>query len=100
MLARLAAIPGLQITPNAPLRRYTRFALGGPAEILADALSEAALLGALHELTAEAYPYRLIGGGSNVVASDDGFPGVVLRYMGNRLHIDGETVHVAAGVVL
>jgi UDP-N-acetylmuramate dehydrogenase len=42
----------------------------------------------------------LIGGGSNVVASDDGFAGVVLRYMGTRLHIDDDIVHAAAGVVL
>ena len=47
MLARLAAIPELQCSENIPLSRVTRFAIGGPARILADASSEAALIAAL-----------------------------------------------------
>jgi len=34
---------GLIILENAPLARYTRFAVGGPAKILADASTETAL---------------------------------------------------------
>src|ERR1051325_4365359 len=96
MLQRLAAIPDLKCTENVLLNSLTRFGIGGPARILADASTEDALIAAasIHEKVA------LIGGGSNLVADDAGFPGVVLRYTANRIQIDGPIVHVAAGAVL
>jgi len=92
----LASISGVECTENVPLSTLTRFGIGGPARILADASTEDALIAAasIHEKVA------LIGGGSNLVADDAGFPGVVLRYTANRIQIDGPIVHVAAGAVL
>jgi UDP-N-acetylmuramate dehydrogenase len=98
MLARLASIPGLQCTENVPLSTLTRFAIGGPARILADASSEAALIAALEAVGGA--PHALIGGGSNLVADDRGFPGVVLRYTAKSIEINGPLVRVAAGAVL
>jgi UDP-N-acetylmuramate dehydrogenase len=99
MLACLAAIRGLRITENAPLAGYTRFAIGGPANVLADACSEAALMAAVQILRESNCPYTLIGGGSNLVVSDAGFPGVVLRYTAATIQIASQ-VRVAAGAVL
>jgi len=98
MFARLAAIPGLVCRENAPLRNYTRFGLGGPARVLADAPTEDALRAALDIAGKE--PHTLIGGGSNLVASDAGFLGVVLRFTDKSLSIEGSLVRVAAGAVL
>jgi UDP-N-acetylmuramate dehydrogenase len=102
ILARLAAIDGLHCTENIPLRSVTRFAIGGPARILADASSEAALRAALDVVRST--PHALIGGGSNLVADDRGFPGIVLRYTAKNIEIDGDVVggvvRVAAGAVL
>src|SRR5579864_1470300 len=102
MLARLAAllteIPGLQAAENVPLSQLTRFAIGGPARILADASSEAALFAVLNAVGD--VPHALIGGGTNLVADDRGFPGVVLRYTANRIEIDGPVVRVGAGTAL
>lgn len=100
MLARLAAIPELECSENVPLSRVTRFAIGGPARILADASSEAALIAALGLMRGANHPHALIGGGSNLVADDRGFPGVVLRYTAKKIEIDGSLVRVAAGAVL
>jgi UDP-N-acetylmuramate dehydrogenase len=98
MLARLAAIDGLHCIEDVPLSRVTRFAIGGPARILADATSEAALIAALDVVHGD--PHTLIGGGTNLVADDRGFPGVVLRYTANHIEIDGQAVRVAAGAIL
>lgn len=98
MLARLAAIDGLHCTENIPLSSVTRFAIGGPARILADASSETALMAALDVVRST--PHALIGGGSNLVADDRGFPGIVLRYTAKNIEIDGGVVRVAAGAVL
>lgn len=101
MLARLGSIPELQCSENIPLSRLTRFAIGGPARILADASSEAALIGALDVVRNSPQAlYTLIGGGTNLVADDRGFPGVVLRYTAKNIEIDGPRVRVAAGAVL
>ncbi len=104
MLARLAAvlneIPELQCSENVPLSRVTRFAIGGPARILADASSEAALIAALDAIREANHPHALIGGGSNLVADDRGFPGVVLRYTAKSIEVEGPLVRVAAGAVL
>jgi UDP-N-acetylmuramate dehydrogenase len=97
-MQRLAAIPDLKCTENVPLHSLTRFAIGGPARILADASSEAALVAALKVVSNT--PHALIGGGSNLVADDAGFPGVVLRYTANHIQIDGPIVRVEAGAVL
>jgi UDP-N-acetylmuramate dehydrogenase len=98
--ARLAAITDLQFTENVPLSRVTRFAIGGPARILADASSEASLVATTELLRDANEPHALIGGGTNLVADDRGFPGVVLRYTGRNVEIDGPVVRVEAGAVL
>jgi UDP-N-acetylmuramate dehydrogenase len=98
MLARLTAIPELKCNENIPLSQLTRFAIGGPARIVADASSEAALVAALNAVGD--VPHALIGGGTNLVADDRGFPGVVLRYTAKSIEIDGPVVKVAAGAVL
>jgi UDP-N-acetylmuramate dehydrogenase len=99
-MARLAAISDLQFTENVPLSRLTRFAIGGPAGILADASSEAALTAAVELLCAANESHALIGGGTNLVADDRGFPGMVLRYTAGNIEIEGPVVRVAAGAVL
>ena len=106
MLERLAAvlneIPELECSENVPLSRVTRFAIGGPARILADASSQRALIAALDAVRGS--PYALIGGGSNLVADDQGFPGVVLRYTATDIEVDdgvtGGLVRVGSGAVL
>jgi UDP-N-acetylmuramate dehydrogenase len=44
--------------------------------------------------------WTLIGGGSNLVVDDAGFPGAVVRYTGSRIEMDGPCVRVEAGAQL
>lgn len=97
---RLTAIPDLLIGRNAPLSEYTRFGLGGPASLLVETRNPEAFREAL-EMAAEAeWPRLVIGGGTNLVVSDAGFDGVVLRYGGALIQVDRTRVHVQAGAVL
>ena len=98
MLSRLLAISDLHISQNVILAPQTRFGLGGPALALADASTEVALTGAIQAL--ERTPWTLIGGGSNLVVADEGFPGVVLRYVARGIRIHGNEVDADAGVML
>ena len=89
----LMRIPGLQLFPVEPLARHTRFALGGPARLLADATSLASLHAALTLLRRSGHPFLLIGGGTNLIVADSGFDGIVLRYRGASLrHHQGELI--------
>ena len=105
MHSRLAEIlerhrNGLSVLQNVPLARYTHFEVGGPARFLADASTETALAEAMRAIRDSGEPQTVIGGGTNLVVSDEGFPGVVLRYTNARLEIDGPRIHAAAGAHL
>ncbi len=105
MLLRLRAIPGLLISERVPLAAHTRFGIGGSARWLLDAATDEALAAALEILRETATPHTVIGGGSNLIASDEGFPGAVVRYTNASLEVPaigaGATrVHAAAGVLL
>lgn len=97
---RLARIEGLALLENEPLSNHTRFALGGPVPIFADTESEDAFVSAVAELSAGSVPWTVIGEGSNLVVSDRGYDGIVLRYRGGLLCRDGERVVVQSGATL
>jgi UDP-N-acetylmuramate dehydrogenase len=99
-LSRLAAISNSAVLRDAPLSQYTRFGIGGPASVLFDTAHPEAFIDALHVVRSMALPRIVIGGGTNLVVSDAGFEGVVLRYKGRRIVRDGEVLRVDAGAAL
>jgi UDP-N-acetylmuramate dehydrogenase len=99
-LQSLTAVPNLHVQTSAPLSRYTRFALGGPADILAETKDPAAFVNALRIARESRLPHTVIGGGSNLIVADSGYRGIILKFSGDRIAINGEHVHVEAGAVL
>lgn len=97
---RLAEIPLLQVTLNEPLWRRTRFGLGGPAAVFGCTRDEAAFVEAVRRARASGAPWVVIGMGTNLIVADEGFPGIVLRYDGARIRIDGNRVTAEAGAAL
>jgi UDP-N-acetylmuramate dehydrogenase len=100
MLFRLSAIPNVQLFVNAPLARHTRFEIGGPARMLANISSVEALAETLRLARDSGTPHTVIGGGTNLIVDDAGFPGVVIRYVRKDIEIDGDRVRVEAGAML
>src|ERR1700687_3957368 len=84
-LARLAAIPHLRVSEGPLLSQYTRFGIGGPARMFAESADEAAFIEALAVARASGMRYGVIGGGTNLIVADEGFPGIVLRFTGDRI---------------
>jgi UDP-N-acetylmuramate dehydrogenase len=97
--ARLAEIPDLTVTTGAPLSRYTRFGIGGPADLYAETGNVEAFTAALVAARASGIPAVVMGGGTNLVVSDGGFRGIVLRYRGDRLRAADGSVTAEAGAV-
>jgi UDP-N-acetylmuramate dehydrogenase len=100
MLFRLLAIPNLHVFVNASLARHTRFEIGGPARTLLDADDETSLLEAWRAVDESGWPRVVIGGGTNLIVSDAGFPGAVLRYTAKSVAIDECMVRIDAGAML
>jgi len=98
--SRLSAIAGAQILQNVPLSAYTRFGIGGPASLLFDTASEAAFVEALALVSQGEDPHVVIGGGTNLVVSDAGFKGIVLRYTGSKIERQDSALTAQAGALL
>jgi len=81
LLAKLTArLPDLRgrLAAEAPLKDYTWFRVGGPAEVLYSPADEADLAYALKHLPQD-IPVTMIGLGSNLLVRDGGIEGVVIR---------------------
>jgi UDP-N-acetylmuramate dehydrogenase len=100
VIERLAAIPNLTVLVDTPLSGHTRFRIGGRAAILCDAPDTGAFTHALRTVKNLALPPVIIGGGTNLIVSDGGVDGVVLRYTGSRIARDGVVLRVEGGAVL
>jgi len=61
------------------LAELTTFRVGGPAAHYVEAHSEAEFIDVVRGADADGTPLLVIGGGSNVLVDDAGFPGLVLR---------------------
>ena len=69
----------VRIRENVPLAPYTTFRIGGPARYFTEAATEADVLRAVQWAEEKATPLFVLGGGSNLLISDAGFAGLVLK---------------------
>ncbi|HLK47506.1 MAG TPA: UDP-N-acetylmuramate dehydrogenase [Bryobacteraceae bacterium] len=98
--ARLAAISNLTVSAGTLLSRYTRFGIGGPADLYAETVDAEAFVAALSTARALGLEVAVIGDGTNLIVSDQGFRGLVLRYRADRLQAAGTCIMADAGAVL
>ncbi|MFJ4774385.1 UDP-N-acetylmuramate dehydrogenase [Streptomyces uncialis] len=89
-------MPELHHTPLAPL---TTFRLGGPADRLITATTDAELIAAVRAADDSGTPLLLIGGGSNLVIGDEGFAGTAVRIATTGFALAGDRLELAAGEV-
>lgn len=78
----------LEIKENEPLAKYTSWRIGGPARYFANAADAEQLGQALAWAQARDLPVFVLGGGTNLLVSDVGFAGLVLRYRDQRVQIE------------
>jgi UDP-N-acetylmuramate dehydrogenase len=82
-----------RVRRDAALAPLTTFKVGGPADWLVEPRSSDELVAALRLAHATALPVTVLGGGSNVLVSDAGIRGLVIRPRG------GAVVEIASGLV-
>ena len=87
----------MNILYNEPLAPHTYFKLGGPADQFVEARSEDELIEAVRYAIGEKIPYYVLGGGSNVLVTDKGFRGVVIKNKTNKIELKGFAGSVIKG---
>lgn len=87
---------------NARLEDWTTFRLGGPCSCLIACQTPEQLQTVVARLYRDKTPFLLIGGGSNLVVSDDGVPCAVIRYASDTplIEQDGCDLHVSGSTPL
>jgi UDP-N-acetylmuramate dehydrogenase len=94
---RLRAALGEALREQEPLKHHTTFRIGGPADWFLAARTHDQLVTALrvaHELEV---PCFLLGGGSNLLVSDEGFRGLVVHNAIDDIAFDGTIAQVGCG---
>ena len=101
LTGELKRIPGLKVKCSEPMARYTSMKIGGPADYFIEVETEQALQRVLILLPRYDIAFYLLGNGSNVLISDHGIPGAVLRLAGEfkstEWHEAGRAVRLRAG---
>ncbi|WP_028637300.1 UDP-N-acetylmuramate dehydrogenase [Nocardioides sp. URHA0032] len=82
------------------LADHTTLRLGGPAARWVRATTEAELTAAVSEADAAGHPVLVLGGGSNLVVADEGFPGTVVEVATSGISPDVEDGVSCGGVLV
>ena len=99
------AVPVARVLRNEPMSRHTSFRIGGPAAALVLVCSEYELSAVLKAVCNEGAEHMLIGNGSNLLVSDEGYPGIMIKLAGDFEKIEQEAgdpckVRVGAAVLM
>jgi len=90
-----------RVLANAPLAPHTTFRVGGPADYLFEPRASEEILMALTIAREAGIPVTLLGGGSNVLVSDRGIRGLVIRPRGGDVRaVDEGHVRADAAVTI
>ncbi len=93
---------GIPYLTDAPMRDYTTFRAGGPADLLVSPKSAEQIRTVLQMCRQLEVPFALLGNGSNVLVRDGGIRGAVLRLGSefSQIQIEGRMVVAQAGAKL
>ncbi len=84
------------------MRRHTSFKIGGPADVFVTPESRESLVEVYRECLTLNVPVFIFGNGTNLIVSDKGIRGIVIKIFDNlsNYRVEGETIKADAGVLL
>ena len=90
----------INIQKDIPLAPLTTFKIGGPAKYFVEVSNEDELIEALNFAKENNLEIFVLGGGSNILVSDEGFDGLVIKIQDIRYKIQKDKIEVSAGASL
>ena len=97
-----SVLPQERIQSDVLMSENTTMRVGGPADLFVSPRNEDEILETVNICRTEGIPFFVLGNGSNVVFSDEGYRGVVL-HIGKSfsdITFDGQTLEAKAGAML
>jgi len=89
-----------ELRENVLLKDYTTFKIGGPAKYFFVAREKDDLIRAIETAKKFKLPVFILGGGSNLLISDKGFKGLVIKLQVTGCNTQGDKIFVFAGMSL
>ncbi len=91
-----------RIAIGEPLKEYTWFRIGGPADYYLEPADKEDVVNILRYLQEQSVPFIVLGKGSNVLVSDDGIRGAVINlgHCLSSVYAEGDRIFAEAGVTL
>ena len=96
----LSLLKNVTVRRDVPLSQYTRFGIGGPADFYIETPDPVSFAQALTMVGAAGIGSVVIGGGTNLIVSDEGFRGACLRFTSKGITAHGAEVEVESGASL
>ena len=96
---QLQTIVGARLFENELMSKHTNFRIGGPAKWFVEVRSVEELKKVLDVARENELATFVFGGGSNLLASDQGFDGIVIKIAMRTYDIQGTRVRADAGVL-
>lgn len=89
-----------EVKEDVSLAPYTTFKVGGPARYFVEAYNKEDLIRAYKAALEAEVPFFVLAGGSNVVVSDDGFPGMVILNRATDYKIKDDILATESGTMM
>jgi len=89
-----------EVKENISLAQYTTFRIGGDARYFFVAKTKNDLIGAVKAAQKNNSPFFILGGGSNLLVSDEGFEGLVIKIQNTKYKIQNNKIYAEAGTPL
>lgn len=95
-------VPADNIMLQEPMAGHTTFRIGGPADCFVQLENEEQLRGIQRYLAMVEVPFFLLGNGSNLLVSDEGYRGVILQVgqKMNKIVVEGNQIVAQAGATM
>jgi len=90
----------IKIQKNILLAQYTTLKIGGAARFFCEAKNEEEIQEAVKFAGEKKLPVFILGGGSNILVSDKGFGGLVIRILNSQFSILNSRINCGAGILL
>ncbi len=100
---KLVSVTGKDgVSINEPMADHTSFKIGGPADIMIYPKNSTQLVNITRECMKSNVPFMVMGNGTNLLVSDRGIRGVVIKIYDNMaaFRVDNDTIELEAGILV
>lgn len=98
---RLLQDNGIDCQRHASLKKYTTLRIGGEANLLCEPKNIDEIIFSITICKNNQFPYYILGNGSNVLALEKGYPGMMIVLSNfHNIHREGNLIHAQSGATL